>query len=229
MNSYKFLKLQFALFLKDEIKLRPDKLSVEITEFTGNIFDGLPIIVPVIDIPNLPETLYLQLRSDKKDLTCNFSKSRIDLIYEPESSNFSLDFFEHEKRIGLIIGKLFNFVMKHVSVKRLGLVNDYFITDDNPTIFLRDKYIKKNIEGLNNIALRFEQKVKNESDMIFNIITSIDSAVTVRGVSGNGFFLQKDVNTAKEVDYVFDEKRLNDFMNFAAVYFSFSDIEKFLT
>lgn len=228
MNSYNFLKLQFALFLKDEIKLRPDKLSIDVTEFTDNIFDGLPIIVPVINVPNFPETFYLQLRSDKKYLTCNFSKSRIDLIYESEPSDLSLDFSEHKKRIGPTMSKLFNFVMKHVPVKRLGFVNDYFITDDAPIAFLRDKYLKKNIDSLNNIALRFEQKVENKSDMSFNLITSIDSAVTVRGVSGGGFFLQKDVNTAKEIDYVFDEKKFNDFMNFATMYFSFADINKFL-
>ncbi len=186
----RIITLQFALFLRD-IVARPDVEFGSLNSDMLNIFDAMPQMIPVP--PQLPpEVPIVVLTSERKEYTCNISRSRIDFVLQrtnDEKSNSDL-----LKDFNAKVAGFSKSVLSKQEVVRFGLIARYFHQDNTAIQTLRKKFFSNAVDGAEELSLRFN-KVTNSFGYKINDIHEISAADAVaNGKTEKGILIQRDIN-----------------------------------
>lgn len=197
----RIISLQFAYFLRDIVS-RPDLEFSTLNSEMLNIFDAMPQMIPVPrELP--PEVPVMVLSSERKEYTCNISRSRIDFILQrinDEKSNLDLLKDFNSKVAGMTRA-----ITSKQEVNRFGMVARYFHQDNTAARTLRNKFFSNAVDGAEELSLRFN-KVSESFGYRINDIHEINAADAVTdGKVEKGIFIQRDINNqpiqGKHLDY----------------------------
>ena len=197
----RIISLQFAYFLRDIVS-RPDLEFSTLNSEMLNIFDAMPQMIPVPrELP--PEVPVMVLSSERKEYTCNISRSRIDFILQrisDEKSNLDLLKDFNSKVAGMTKA-----ITSKQEVNRFGMVARYFHQDNTAVRTLRNKFFSNAVDGAEELSLRFN-KVSESFGYRINDIHEINAAEAVTGGKvEKGIFIQRGFNShriqGKHFDY----------------------------
>lgn len=197
----RIISLQFAYFLRDIVS-RPDLEFSTLNSEMLNIFDAMPQMIPVPrELP--PEVPVMILSSERKEYTCNISRSRIDFILQrtnDEKSNLDLLKDFNSKVAGMTKA-----ITSRQEVNRFGMVARYFHQDNTAVRTLRNKFFSNAVDGAEELSLRFN-KVSESFGYRINDIHEINAAEAVtNGKVEKGILIQRDINNnpiqGKHFDY----------------------------
>ena len=197
----RIISLQFAYFLRDIVS-RPDLEFSTLNSEMLNIFDAMPQMIPVPrELP--PEVPVMILSSERKEYTCNISRSRIDFILQrtnDEKSNLDLLKDFNSKVAGMT-----KVITSKQEVNRFGMVARYFYQDITAVRTLRNKFFSNAVDGAEELSLRFN-RVSESFGYRVNDIHEINSADAVtNGKIEKGILIQRDINNnpiqGKHFDY----------------------------
>ena len=201
------INIQLALFFQEPIN-RPDKLISSINEKLDNLFDSAPIIFPYAEAPI--EFPAVQLSSVDKEYNCTISKSRIDFIFNPKSgitdfSNIQDEINKKEKRF---IEAVFN-SPDITNLNRIGHVIRYFVEDESPSETLKNFYIKKELDNLEELTIRYNQRISVMDYPVNNVTQLITGKKRIGNADVKGFIIEQDINNIKgdgtiEVDFMYE-------------------------
>ena len=186
----RIISLQFAYLLRDIVS-RPDLEFATLNSEMLNIFDAMPQMIPVPrELP--PEVPVMILSSEKKEYTCNISRSRIDFILQrtnDEKSNLDLLKDFNSKVAGMTKA-----ITSKQEVNRFGMVARYFHQDNMAVRTLRNKFFSNAVDGAEELSLRFN-KISESYGYRINDIHEINAAEAVaNGKSEKGILIQRDIN-----------------------------------
>lgn len=184
------MNYQLAIFFKKNIQ-RPDQFFSKLNDSIGNVFDRMPQIIPMPE--EVPPEIPRVSSSDSFGIyAVNVSLSRMDftinVVDSPLKEAEALsDFIAKSK---LIIKN----IPSESKITRIGLIGNYFELDNAPAVSLARKLSKKDLGNVSEFNFRYN-KPSNEFGFQFNNIYSISNAeISVKGIIGNGIFIQKDIN-----------------------------------
>ncbi|WP_313220867.1 hypothetical protein [Stutzerimonas nitrititolerans] len=186
----RILSLQFAFFLRD-IVARPDIEFGSLNSEMLNIFDAMPQIIPIP--PELPpEVPVIILSSEKKDYSCNISRSRIDFILQRTSDQKSNN--DILKDFNAKVSGITKAILSKQEVIRFGMVARYFYQDNSALQTLRKKFFTSAVDGAEELSLRFN-KISESHGYKINDIHEINATEAItNGVSEKGIYIQRDIN-----------------------------------
>lgn len=175
-----------------EIDSRPDRLMHAINTSMGNLFNGMPQVIPLP--PGAPQEIpSVILKSEDNKYNCNISGSRIDLIFnggpnwEIEWKSIIQDFLAKKNLF-------YNFVASEKKIFRFGFIGQFFIPDSKPSFQISRKYLKSDLGNLEELNIRYN-KIKEMHGLALNDIYSINSAQEdVDGKIRDGIFIERDIN-----------------------------------
>jgi len=211
------INTQFALFFEQPIN-RPDLLVNDFNQAIGNVFDQIPITLPVP--PDLLDVPVVQLNKADGIYSCNIARGRVDFFHAGVGKQkFSdiKDDFQNETE------KLYEFFSDRTKIKRIGFVTRFFFDDEKQDEIIA-KLIDKNFKDLHNgktqeTYVRYVSRMDaNEFDGFeVNNFTSIEKFfVRISGVGENikGILVTRDFNTNPEKNYSneFNKEKIKDFI-----------------
>lgn len=184
------LKLQLALFFLNP-EPRPDSYYMPLNTDMGNLFDGMPQIIPLpFEAPH--EIPRVTLRSNNDKYNCNIAASRIDLIFneqgtpETEWSEITQDFMA---KSALFVKSMFG----RTAFVRFGLIGSFFVPDKNPSLTIGRKYLKQDMSTAEELNIRYNKRIESHGYSL-NSIVSINTAIVAQPKEEKGVFIELDVN-----------------------------------
>ena len=211
MKQLKLLQLQLALFFED-IEMRPDRF---VSEISDNIFDQMPIILPVPqDAP--AEIPVVMLNSSDGKYSCNIARSRIDFVLNNMNSNNDI----LDDLIGFInsIRSYVAIIFGKKRIIRFGLIGQYFIESNNAVNTIETKYLKNTIGNLEELNIRYNKRFNSESMMFNDVVEIGKGSITNENITKDGVVIQRDINNVPENKSIEIEEmfmaiksKLNDF------------------
>lgn len=200
----KLVGLQFAFFLKDVVA-RPDVEFSSLNSEMLNIFDAIPQIIPVPrELP--PEVPVVILTSEKGEYVCNISRSRLDFHLQRVDGNKSNS--EILKDFNAKVSGLVKYVVAKQDVVRFGMVAKYFYQDSSPVRVLQKKFFTSWVEGVEELALRYNRKSSAFGMEINDILEISVVEATAEGKTEKGVFVQRDINNSPEAGKILDTEML---------------------
>ncbi|NCN22363.1 hypothetical protein GW934_02600 [Candidatus Falkowbacteria bacterium] len=224
------INTQLALFFESPIS-RPDSFVVDFNKIMGNIFDQIPVILPV---PNeLSDVPVVQMNTTNGIYSCNIARGRVDFFHagvgKEKFSNIKSDFQNESK-------KLYEFFSDKTKIKRIGFVTRFFFEDEKQDETIA-KLINENFRKLHNgtthqAYIRYVSNIKiNEFEV--NNFTSIEkflARISEMGDNIKGILVTRDFNTNPEISYAssFDVLKINSLIKEAEERFLLEEIKKAL-
>jgi hypothetical protein len=217
----RIITLQFALFLRD-IVARPDIEFSSLNADMLNIFDAMPQMIPVPrELP--PEVPVVVLTSEKKEYTCNLSRSRVDFVLQRTSDDKSNS--DLLKDFNAKVAGLVKSILSKQEVIRFGMVARYFHQDNDALQTLRKTFFSSAVDGAEELSLRFN-KVTESFGYTVNDIHEIGVAEAVtNGKLEKGILIQRDINNLPMSGKHFDYKTLLELSKKYASRISENEIE----
>ena len=170
---------------------RPDIHYSPINNDMGNLFDGMPQIIPLPfeaphDIPRVT------LRSGNDRYNCNIAASRIDLIFN-EVGAPELEWPELMKDFSSKSTLFVKSVFSRIPIVRFGLVGSFFIQDKNASSSISRKYLKQDLSTAEEINFRYNKRAESHGLELNNII-SINTASMIFIQEEKGVYIERDIN-----------------------------------
>lgn len=186
----RIISLQFAYFLRDIVD-RPDREFGNLNTEMLNIFDAMPQMIPVPrELP--PEVPVMILSSEKKDYTCNISRSRIDFILSRVDANKTNS--DLIKDFNAKVSGLTKAIIQKQEIVRFGMVARYFHQDNTAVRTLRNKFFSSAVDAADELSLRYN-KTSEAYGYKINDIVEINAAEAVtNGKTEKGILFQRDIN-----------------------------------
>lgn len=231
MRGLKFIKLQLALFFSDRLEIRPDKISHELNEESGNLFDADPMILPIPD--DAPSGISIvQLKSKAQTFTngptyqCNISKKRSDFLYLVPKEKMNIDFPSQITKEKEKLQKYFSFFRRLCRIERVGYITEFFLLKQDGSAYIRDKFLHTKYESsdFSQLTIRFNNK-KETGQFKLNNITKLEPAILLIENS-SGIRIERDINTVPEISYNFNDQLFQNFRDIAEREFSFGKIKE---
>lgn len=201
------LRFQTAVFFKTPAE-RPDLLAGNMPEELLKLFDLIPIVNPILQIPNgftnFPDVPVVTLQSSQKCYQGTISKGRADFYYNYVSS----------KEYGEILGEVSQYAKQFIAflcskqqVNRIGCVVDIFFREENPVKIIAKKYANHNLQSSEELAVRFNKRTKMGGILLNNIVNARSEALTFdkKGPS-KGIILECDINNVIQPMELTDKK-----------------------
>lgn len=195
------IQTQIAFFFKHDFKKDFEYFSLALKEIFGSSKKTLQIPLGDSEPSEIP-----RLTLNYNGFNINVAKSRLDL--------FILDPAMQKDVLERIIEKLFDKL--GLAISRLGYVKSYFMPSD---ISVLKKALNADLQKreLNEINLRISEK-KVFLDFQCNDIEKIDFGSAQKVINGvpqtvEGLIIQRDVNTAFELDIILSEEHLKKLVN----------------
>jgi hypothetical protein len=208
------INTQFAMFFEQPIA-RTDLLVSELNNVMGNIFDQIPIIIPVP--PDLVDVPVVQMNSSNGVYSLNIARGRADFFHAGVGKQKFADIkndFQGE------VEKLFNFFSNKFKIKRIGFVTRFFFEEEKQDEII-SKLIDKNFRDLHNgktqeAYVRYVSRI-NFNDLEVNNFTAIERFFArISGLGDNikGILVTRDFNTIPEKNYsdYFNKEKIKDFI-----------------
>ena len=186
----KVLKLQIALFFQNP-EQRPDTHYIPLNNEMGNLFDGMPQIIPLpFEAPH--EIPRVTLRSGNDKYNCNIAASRVDLVFneqgapEAEWSDITQDF---TAKSALFVKSMFG----RAGFIRFGLIGSFFVPNKNPAATIGRKYLKQDMSTAEELNIRYNKRIESHGHSLNNIV-SINTAIVALPKEENGIYIERDIN-----------------------------------
>lgn len=232
MKEEIIINTQLALFFSQSIQ-RPDELWQVFNSSMGNIFDQVPVTLPVPDEPQLREIPLVQAVSVNGIHACKIARGRVDYFHfgdgNQKFSDIKNDFLKEIKNY-------FDFFSSKVVIKRIGFVCRFFIEDrdHSKTIAkLLDKKFKDLHQGNAHQAYaRYVSRFEKDNFKLNNYTTVEKTSATISGAGSgiNGILITRDFNTIPEEDYSnkLNPENIKKFIENGESNFKLSEIKKIL-
>lgn len=223
------IKIQVALFFEKPIS-RPDLFIQPINKNLENVFDVMPTILPLPEDAPL-EIPIVQLTSTKNNFQSHISRIRADFFFNANPQKRIKDLKEIEKDL---ISKLDGFCeaisdnIKDNHIIRIGIVAQYFIDDDKSIETVLNSYVKKELENVQEVTLRFNQKNKICNLSVNDIVKLETLNGKINGKNKKGFIIERDINNIPKEGIYLDKKTLKDFVKEVLNSYSKTKIEEFI-
>lgn len=203
MKEEILINTQLGLFFDGLIE-RPDQLVASFNAEMGNIFDKIPVVIPVPNELQLSEIPVVQLSSTSGVYSCNIARSRVDFFIAGVGKQKFLDI---KNDLLERLEKYYNFFSKKSKIKRIGFVTKFFIEDkeQDKTIV---KLLNKDFQTLHNgdiheVYIRYVSRGEI-NDFKINNFTTVErffARIPEVGDSIKGILITRDFNTIPEENY----------------------------
>lgn len=189
MSKLKLAQLQFALFF-DAVENRPDRLANKVEDVLGEIFNQMPTIIPLpSDAPSDVPAVIMQ--SSDGNITCNVSRSRIDLLMNKNyNDSISVGLEESINLIKTFISAIYSYK----NIVRFGLIGRYFCEENDPVNKIKSKYICNGLTDLDELTIKFNKKFLNNGYTFNDLVEINNGVININGVNQNVIFIQRDMN-----------------------------------
>jgi len=226
------INTQFALFFESPIS-RPDSFVVDFNKAIGNIFDQIPVILPV---PNeLLDVPVVQMNTTNRVYSCNIARGRVDFFHAGVAGQKFPDIrsnFQNE------VERLYEFFSDKTKIIRIGFVTRFFFEDEkqDETIakLINEDFRKYHNGTIHQAYIRYVSSMKID-DFEVNNFTSIEKFFAV--ISGvedkiKGILVTRDFNTNLEEgdNYKnrFNFQKIKSFIEKGVEEFKLEDLKKIL-
>jgi hypothetical protein len=221
---------QFAMFFEQPIS-RPDLLVSELNNVMGNIFDQIPIIIPVP--PDLVDVPVVQMNSSNGVYSLNIARGRADFFHagvgEQKFADIKNDFQKE-------VETLYEFFSSKTKIKRIGFVTRFFFDEEKQDEIIA-KLIDKDFRNLHNgktqeAYVRYVSRI-NLNNLEVNNFTAIEKFFArITGVGDNikGILVTRDFNTNPEKNYSdkFSKEKIKNFITQGENWFNLDKIKNIL-
>jgi len=186
----KIIKLQLALFFQS-LESRPDTHYDPINVDMGNLFDGMPQIIPLpMQAPSeIPRVI---LNSSNARYSCTIAASRIDLIFNEVGAS-EADWPEITQDFSAKTNLFVKSVFSRLSIVRFGLVGSFFLPNKNAVSSITKKYLKQELGSSEELSLRYNKNADSHG-LALNNVFSINTASRASPSEEKGIFIERDVN-----------------------------------
>ena len=232
MKEEIIINTQLALFFESPIQ-RPDQLVTSFNEAVGEIFDQVPVILPVPNQVQLLEVPLVQINSGNGVYSCNIARNRVDFFIAGEGKQ---KFADIKTNLLDKVVKYYNFFTSKSKIKRIGFVVRFFVQDEKPDLvvanLISDDFKKIQDGETNQTYVRFTTRTKIGDYEINNYSSAERTAVNIEKVGEKilGVMITRDFNTIPENNYTekFSVKEMEQFIREAESKFNLEEIKKLL-
>lgn len=136
------LRFQMAVFFKNPAE-RPDLLSGNMPKELLELFDLIPVVNPIPQIPqgfaniNIPDIPVVTLQSSQQGYQGTISKGRADFYYNYVGQK---EYGEILKEVAQYAKRFMEFLYSKQQVNRVGCVVNAFFPEENPVKTIAKKY-----------------------------------------------------------------------------------------
>ncbi len=211
VTQMKVITIQVGIFFSQSID-RPDFLIETFNKKMGNIFDKMPVILPIPN--NIPDDMPIVILSSKNEkFESKIAKGRCDLFIH-------FDFTEGDVNISIEMYR--TLLQKYIecfsnyAVNRIGVVTTLFYECKDPVKKISDKYFAGNYKNRAEIAIRYNEKKNYKRLELNNIFYINDVSLRIKGSEDEhiGALIKYDINnvpTEKDLNYA----KLKEILDFA--------------
>lgn len=232
MKEEILINTQFALFFDGLIE-RPDQLVELFNAEMGNIFDKIPVVIPVPNEPKLSEIPVAQLFSTDGIYSCKIARSRVDFFYAGAGKQ---KFSDIEYSFKNKVEKLYEFFSDNIKIKRMGFVTHFFIEGTEPDKTIAEKLLNDEFRKIHggDIYEAFIKYVSRDSVNEFEInnFTTVEKFTARISDIGElkGILITRDFNTIPEENYKekLTNEKIKDFIEKSKEKFKLENINDIL-
>lgn len=192
-------------FIFDSMQSRPDELAHSINQGMQNLFNDIPLTIPVPNDPNLDNIPVVQMKSHDDIYSCNVARARADFFmkgYGIQNYSDIRDNLIHKKDLFL------NFMFASYRAKRIAFIIRYFIQDEHTGSSI-SRLINQGFitlipgDPLQSI-INYATKTLFHDVQINNLVTLETNKSRIHGIPEelNGALITRDFNTNAEGNYV---------------------------
>lgn len=184
----KLVELQFA-FIDISLLTRPDIEYHELNKKIGNLFNSIPLILPIGDLPQAPpEIPIVQAHEMSLKLRLNIAKNRIDFFKGVET--------QEDISSAASIAKKIISRYKESGVGRVGIVGKFIVKVESPSKWIKDTFFEGKHTSWSEIGISYNIKSKHNSREINNLINIQEAEANENGTISKCILIQKDINTS---------------------------------
>lgn len=166
------LRFQMAVFFKNPAE-RPDLLSGNLPKELLELFDLIPVVNPIPQIPqgfaniNIPDIPVVTLQSSQQGYQGTISKGRADFYYNYVGQK---EYGEILKEVAQYAKRFMEFLYSKQQVNRVGCVVNAFFPEENPVKTIAKKYANRDLQNSEELAVRFNRRTQTGGILLNNIV-----------------------------------------------------------
>ena len=203
------LRFQMAVFFKNPAE-RPDLLSGNMPKELLELFDLIPVVNPIPQIPqgfaniNIPDIPVVTLQSSQQGYQGTISKGRADFYYNYAGQK---EYGEILKEVAQYAKRFMEFLYSKQQVNRVGCVVNAFFPEENPVKTIAKKYANRDLQNSEELAVRFNRRTQTGGILLNNIVNARSETLTFDKQSpSKGIILECDINNVVQPMQLTDEQ-----------------------
>lgn len=203
------LRFQMAVFFKNPAE-RPDLLSGNMPKELLELFDLIPLVNPIPQIPqgfaniNIPDIPVVTLQSSQQGYQGTISKGRADFYYNYVGQK---EYGEILKEVAQYAKRFMEFLYSKQQVNRVGCVVNAFFPEENPVKTIAKKYANRDLQNSEELAVRFNRRTQTGGILLNNIVNARSETLTFDKQSpSKGIILECDINNVVQPMQLTDEQ-----------------------
>lgn len=203
------LRFQMAVFFKNPAE-RPDLLSGNMPKELLELFDLIPVVNPIPQIPqgftniNIPDIPVVTLQSSQQGYQGTISKGRADFYYNYAGQK---EYGEILKEVAQYAKRFMEFLYSKQQVNRVGCVVNAFFPEENPVKTIAKKYANRDLQNSEELAVRFNRRTQTGGILLNNIVNARSETLTFDKQSpSKGIILECDINNVAQPMQLTDEQ-----------------------
>ena len=203
------LRFQMAVFFKNPAE-RPDLLSGNMPKELLELFDLIPVVNPIPQIPqgfaniNIPDIPVVTLQSSQQGYQGTISKGRADFYYNYVGQK---EYGEILKEAAQYAKRFMEFLYSKQQVNRVGCVVNAFFPEENPVKTIAKKYANRDLQNSEELAVRFNRRTQTGGILLNNIVNARSETLTFDKQSpSKGIILECDINNVVQPMQLTDEQ-----------------------
>ncbi len=203
------LRFQMAVFFKNPAE-RPDLLSGNMPKELLELFDLIPVVNPIPQIPqgfaniNIPDIPVVTLQSSQQGYQGTISKGRADFYYNYVGQK---EYGEILKEVAQYAKRFMEFLYSKQQVNRVGCVVNAFFPEENPVKTIAKKYANRDLQNSEELAVRFNRRTQTGGILLNNIVNARSETLTFDKQSpSKGIILECDINNVVQPMQLTDEQ-----------------------
>ena len=203
------LRFQMSVFFKNPAE-RPDLLSGNMPKELLELFDLIPVVNPIPQIPqgfaniNIPDIPVVTLQSSQQGYQGTISKGRADFYYNYVGQK---EYGEILKEVAQYAKRFMEFLYSKQQVNRVGCVVNAFFPEENPVKTIAKKYANRDLQNSEELAVRFNRRTQTGGILLNNIVNARSETLTFDKQSpSKGIILECDINNVVQPMQLTDEQ-----------------------
>ncbi len=188
-------------FIFESIIERPDLLSKIINDKMNNLFDAIPLTLPIPNDTTLNEIPIVQMKSLDNIFSCNIARGRADFYMK---GNGLQQYNDIKQTLDSKTEDFLDILYHDYKPKRIAFITRYFLRDEDATKNISTLFIpnyKKLITGEPLVSTLHYTTLLEHENVSINNFSLIEAAhTTIVGIGNNltGILLTRDFNSNPE-------------------------------